>query len=119
MSLYDEIGGDAAIAAVFADYWHRIGTDDVLWPWFARVDSETLRVHLRAYLTVALDGPEHYEGRSMRHAHAGLKVTGEAFDRLVSRLNESLLAVGAGPENILQVDARLTMLRPVIVERES
>ena len=116
MSLYEDIGGDAAITTVIADYWQRVSTDILLSPWFSTIDSTLLRFHLHAYLTIALDGPENYEGRSMRHAHAGLKVTRQAFDLLVVRLGETLAAVGVTPENILRVDARLTMLRPVIVE---
>ncbi|MES2093705.1 MAG: group 1 truncated hemoglobin [Actinomycetota bacterium] len=119
MSLYDEIGGGSAIASVVADFWRRVSTDDALWPWFARAESEALRMHLRAYLAVALDGPEEYGGRSMRIAHVGLGVTGEAFDLMVARLGESLLAIGVDPESIARVDARLAKLRPVIVERES
>ena len=117
MSLYDEIGGDAAIAAVVAEFWHRVSSDDYLWPWFSAIDSDQLSSHLRAYLTVAFDGPEEYEGRSMRHSHAGLRITGAAFDRLLARLSESLVAFGAIPENVARVDARLSLLRPVIVER--
>ena len=116
MSLYEDIGGEAAITTVVADFWHRVSTDILLSPWFSTIDSTLLRFHLNAYLTVALDGPESYEGRSMRHAHAGLRITGEAFDLLVVRLGESLAAVGASPENIKRVDARLSRLRPVIVE---
>ena len=119
MSLYDEIGGDAAIAAVVDDYWHRVNSDELLSPWFSMIDGRQLALHLRAYLTVALDGPEKYEGRSMRRAHAGLSVTGTAFDLAVMHFNESLLAVGARPESIVRMDARLNLLRPVIVERES
>ena len=119
MSLYNEIGGDAAIAAVVTEFWHRLSSDDSLSPWFSAIDGEKLRTHLRAYLTVAFDGPEKYEGRSMRHSHAGLKVTGVAFDHLLALLGESLLAFGTIPENIARVDARLNLLRPVIVERNS
>ncbi|MHC5797746.1 group I truncated hemoglobin [Lacisediminihabitans sp. FW035] len=119
MNLYDEIGGSSAVTAVVEDYWRRVSADEILAPWFSTIDSRQLNFHLRAYLTVALGGPEEYEGRSMRHAHAGLSVTGTAFDLLVTRLNESLLAVGATPESIVKVDARLTLLRPVIVEREA
>ncbi|CAN5262257.1 hypothetical protein BH09ACT2_BH09ACT2_20530 [soil metagenome] len=119
MNLYDEIGGDAAIAAVVSDFWQRVSADELLSPWFSVIDSHRLQFHLHAYLTVALDGPERYEGRSMRNAHAGLRVTGEAFDRLVLRLGESLEEVGAAPENILRVNARLSQLRPVIVDVES
>lgn len=116
MSLYDEIGGNAAITAVVTDLWGRVSTDDLLSPWFPTADSAQRKLHLHAYLMVALDGPEAYEGRSMRHAHAGLSVTGEAFDLLVVKLGESLAVIGANPENIKQVDARLSRLRPVIVE---
>lgn len=119
MSLYDEIGGDAAIVAVVDNFWYRVSSDDHLSPWFSTIDSRQLIPHLRAYLTVALDGPEKYEGRSMRRAHAGLFVTGTAFDLAIEHLNESLLAVGASPESITRVDARLNLLRPVIVEQES
>ena len=119
MSLYDDIGGNVAISAVVSDYWHRISADDLLAPWFSGVDSTKLRAHLHAYLTVALDGPERYEGRSMRNAHVGLRVTGEAFDLFVVRLGETLVAVGASPASILRVDARLSLLRPVIVEVEN
>ena len=119
MSLYDEIGGDAAIAAVVSEFWHRLSSDDSLAPWFSAIDSRKLRGHLRAYLTVAFDGPEKYEGRSMRHSHAGLEVTGAAFDRLLALLGESFLAFGTIPETITRVDARLNLLRPVIVERNS
>ena len=117
MSLYDEIGGDAAIADVVDGFWHRVSSDESLWPWFSAIDSDQLTFHLRAYLSVAFDGPEEYEGRSMRHSHAGLNVTGAAFDRLLARLGESLVAFGTIPENIARVDARLKLLRPVIVER--
>lgn len=119
MSLYDEIGGEATIAAVVTDYWHRVSADDVLSPWFSEIDNRQLAFHLRAYLTVALDGPEKYEGRSMRNAHAGLRITGNAFDLLAHQLRESFIRTGASAENILRVDARLARLRPVIVERES
>lgn len=119
MSLYDQIGGELALSVVVGDFWRRVSGDEVLSPWFAGVDSEVLTMHLHAYLTVALDGPELYEGRSMRHAHAGLKITGTAFDLLVTRLDESLLATGVTPESIRRVNARLGLLRPVIVERES
>jgi hemoglobin len=119
MSLYDDIGGSIAISAVVTEYWHRVTTDDLLSPWFSTIDGTQLKLHLRDYLTVALDGPEVYEGRSMRNAHAGLRITREAFELFVVRLGESLAAVGASPDSILRVDARLTQLRPVIVEVDS
>jgi hemoglobin len=65
MTLYDEIGGEAAVAAVVADWWHRGSTDELLAAWFGGVEPEMFTAHLRAYLAVAFGGPEAYRGRSM------------------------------------------------------
>jgi hemoglobin len=116
MTLYDEIGGDAAITKVVDEYWHGVTADAVLSPWFARADPPTIREHLRAYLAVALGGPEAYEGRSMRHAHSGLRITGDAFDLLLERMADALAAVGASDASIDKVAARLRSLRAVVVE---
>lgn len=118
MSLYEEIGGEAVVFAVVEEYWRRVSVHETLAQWFSGVDGRVLTAHMRAYLAVALDGPEGYDGRSMRHAHFGLKITGPAFDLLVTQLNESLSAAGASALSITQVGARLNRLRPVIVELE-
>lgn len=116
MTLYDEIGGDAAITRVVDEYWHGVTADAVLSPWFAGVDPHSIRAHLRAYLAVALGGPEAYSGRSMRHAHSGLRITGEAFDLLLEQMADALAAVGASEASIDKVAVRLRSLRAVVVE---
>ncbi len=119
MSLYHEIGGDAVISAAVIDLWGRINTDTTLSPWFAHTEGRAFTGNLGDYLTVALGGPERYGGRSMRNAHSGLGITGEAFEVFLQRLGESFAAGGASGDVVQRVDARIRLLRAMIVERRS
>jgi hemoglobin len=116
MSLYDEIGGQPAIDAAVRDFWNRITTDAVLAPLFSEADPNSHSGQLSAYLAVALDGPENYQGRSMRHAHTGMRVSPEAFELVIERMSEALFSVGASAHSVANVVARLSALRPVIIE---
>jgi hemoglobin len=115
MSLYDLLGGEDTISRVVADFYDRVLAHDVTAKWFTKADPVTLQQHLRAYLAVALGGPEHYSGRSMRNAHGKLRVTGEAFDVVLGCFADALAARGVGASAIKQVHARLSALRPVVV----
>ncbi|MES2172085.1 MAG: group 1 truncated hemoglobin [Actinomycetota bacterium] len=116
MTLYDQLGGEAELASVVEDYYSRLTTDGLLAPWFESADDERIRFHLRAYLAVALGGPEGYSGRSMRQAHAGLRITTEAFDIALALLADSLAAAGADTALIDSVVRVVSSLRPVVVQ---
>jgi hemoglobin len=115
MSLYSQVGGEAGIALVVEDFYSRVVADDLLGAWFSATDGESLRRHLRAYLAVALGGPEAYSGRSMRAAHAGLDITGTAFDAVLDRLADSLVAAGVDAALTVRVLRVIATLRPVVV----
>lgn len=116
MSLYDQLGGQRGIAVVVDDFYARMTSDDLLGPWFANADHSGIRFHLRAYLAVALGGPEEYSGRSMRRAHGGLKITGAAFDTVLVRLADSLDAASVDAAILAEVVAVVATLRPVVVQ---
>ncbi len=115
MSLYSQVGGEAGIATVVDDFYARVVADDLLGAWFSAADGEGLRRHLRAYLAVALGGPEGYSGRSMRAAHAGLDITPHAFDAVLDRLADSLTAAGVDAALTVRVLRVIATLRPVVV----
>lgn len=116
MSLYDELGGEPRVAAIADDFYARIVADDLLGAWFTAADHDGIRFHLRAYLSVALGGPEAYNGRSMRRAHAGLHITGTAFDTVLVRLADALAAASVRPPLVSEVVAVVGTLRPVVVQ---
>ncbi|MCU1415181.1 MAG: group 1 hemoglobin [Microbacteriaceae bacterium] len=116
VTLYEQLGGEAGIATVVEDFYARLVADDLLAPWFEGADDDRIRFHLRAYLAVALGGPEGYTGRSMRQAHAGLKITGTAFATALDRLADSLRAAGAEEASVTRVVAIVGSLKPVVVQ---
>jgi hemoglobin len=116
MTIYDELGGDRALALVVSEFYERVSSDEITAFWFRNVaNPETFKSHLGAYLAVVLDGPERYVGRSMRHAHAGLDITPAAFDSMLARLAESFNFAGMEPELVAKVHSRLQRLQAAIV----
>src|SRR2546428_9847066 len=87
MSLYDEIGGEASIDAALDKFYPKILGDPRVSFLFAGVDMARLRKHARAFLTMAFGGPNQYEGRDLRNAHAHARGQG---------LNDALFAVFMG-----------------------
>jgi hemoglobin len=69
MSLYEELGGDAAISAALDAFYVKIFADPRMSPYFEDIDMARLKGHARAFLTVAFGGPDHYTGRDLRAAH--------------------------------------------------
>ena len=115
MTLYDRVGGDDAIAAAVDGFYERVVTDPTLSAWFEGVDLTTLKAHQRAFLAVGLGGPEQYEGRSMRNAHAGLAITNEAFTTTLGHLADTLRDLGVDPEVLRQIVRRIELMRAAIV----
>jgi hemoglobin len=71
------------------------------------------------FLTAALGGPDAYEGRDMRAAHAHLHITDTDFGLFLEHLAETLTELGTTPERIAQVLEALAPLRLEIVSAPS
>jgi hemoglobin len=93
-SLYDRLGGSAAVHAVANGLVDRILLDARVNKWFAHAASSpenaaAYKAKLYDFVCQATGGPCQYGGRDMVTAHKGRGVTGEAFDAVV----EDLVAV--------------------------
>lgn len=119
MSLYDDIGGAPAISLAVSVFYHRVVADESLARWFGDVDLDRLVAHQRAFLTVALGGPDLFTGRQMHAAHGGLGITDEAFDAVIEHLAYALLDVGLSHEQVTGVIAGIAPLRDDIVDEST
>ena len=117
-SVYDQIGGKAAVSAAVDGLYERLLADPALAPYFADTDMERQKRHMRAFMAVALGGADIYGGRDMGRAHAHLAVTHDAFDRVVAHLVDTLASLGVPVEIIEAIGAKLAPLRAQIVTAE-
>lgn len=116
MTLYDELGGAGAVAAVVDRFYENVLGDPELVGYFGETDMGRLKAHQRAFVTTALGGPGGYGGRGMRQAHAGREITGEAFDAVVGHLATALVDCGATLDQVSRVAELLAPLRSDIVQ---
>lgn len=116
MSIYESIGGSAAVSAAVDLFYDKVLADPVLVPYFTATDMSKQKTHMRAFLAVALGGPSIYAGRDMSAAHAGRGITNEAFDHVVDHLVATLTELGVPAEIIGEIGAKLAPLRGDVVE---
>lgn len=115
MSTYETIGGDDWVTDAVQKFYARLTSDPDLAVFFESADVVQLEVRQRMFLTAALGGPDAYEGRDMRAAHAHLKITEDDFDLFIENLAESLTELGTPSERIAEVLDALAPLRLEIV----
>jgi hemoglobin len=89
-SLYQRLGGRAAITAVVNDFVGNVARDKRINRFFANTDIPRLKRLLVQQICAGSGGPCRYEGRSMREAHRGLGIRNADFDALVEDLVRSL-----------------------------
>lgn len=98
-SLYDRLGGEAALKAVVEDFvgraagnpkvnFFRKGTDKEWKPQPADVDM--LKKRLVQLLGAVTGGPQKYEGKDMKSLHAGMKITSAEFGAIAGDLKATL-----------------------------
>jgi len=96
-SLYDQLGGEEAIDAAVDKFYEKVLADDRVNGFFKGVDMDRQRAMQKAFLTFAFGGPNAYEGRDLRAAHAHLVARGlndTHFDVILEHLGGTLKELG-------------------------
>jgi len=114
-SIYESIGGRAAVEAVVSGFYERVFADPVLEPYFEGVDRDALYAHQVQFISAVAGGPVSYEGADMRAAHEGMGITEEAFGRVATCLAEALRENGVGEENAEAILEEVGALEPDVV----
>jgi hemoglobin len=118
-TLYERLGGAAAITAVIDDFVARCAGDSRINPKFARTDVGRLKAMLVEQVSSATGGKVQYTGRSMSETHRGMGVTAGEFDALVEDLVATLNKFDVPEQGRTELLAILGPLRGDIVEVES
>jgi len=102
-SLYERIGGDAAVNAAVDIFYRKVLADDRISKFFEGVDMDKQSAKQKAFLTMALGGPSNYTGEDMRKGHAHLVAKGldnSHFDAVMENLGATLTELGVPNELI-------------------
>ena len=86
MSVYENLGGAAAVDAAVDIFYRKVLMDDRISHFFDTVDMEAQHSKQKAFLTMAFGGPNNYSGKDMRAAHKHLNLTEEHFNAVAENL---------------------------------
>ena len=112
-SLYERLGGSAAITAVTRAFEDRAAKDARINQKFARTNLARLTKEFVDQLCQDTGGPCTYTGLSMREAHSNMGVTGGEFDAFMDDLVATLDGFNVGKA---EQDELLSLLRPMRAE---
>ena len=107
-SLYERIGGDAAVNAAVDVFYRKVLADDRINQFFEGVDMDKQSAKQKAFLTMAFGGPNNYTGEDMRKGHAHLVEKGlnnSHFDAVMENLGATLTELGVPAELISEAAA--------------
>lgn len=107
-SLYDRIGGEAAVNAAVDIFYRKVLSDNRINKFFEGVDMDKQAAKQKAFLTVALGGPNKYSGKDMRDGHAHLVKHGlndSHFDAVIENLGATLTELKVPNELIAEAAA--------------
>ncbi len=120
MSLYEQLGGQAAVDAAVDIFYRKVLSDDSISHFFEGVDMEYQAAKQKAFLTMVFGGPNNYSGVDMRKAHARLVQTGlndAHFDAVVGHLGGTLKELGVEDALIGQVAGIAESVRDDVLGR--
>lgn len=120
MSVYDEIGGAAAVEAAVDVFYRKVLSDERISHFFDTTDMDAQAAKQRAFITMALGGPNHYTGQDMRTAHAPMVKNGLGdvhFDAVLEHLGATLLELGVAGPTVSAIAGQLEGLRHDVLSR--
>src|SRR5688572_31654468 len=117
-SLFERLGGEAAIEAAVVGFYERVMSDPTLAPFFDGLDMGAQIKKQIAFMTMAFAGPNRYSGRDLRTAHARLVERGlndGHFDSVQSHLRTTLEELGVDAPTIAEIANIVESTRPDIL----
>lgn len=119
-SLYDRLGGQAAMDAAVDIFYRRVLADAYISRFFEGVDMGRQAAKQKAFLTMVFGGPNNYTGKDMREGHRHLLKMGlddSHFDHVLAHLRSTLAELGVGEAGIVEVIDLAETTRADVLDR--
>ncbi|TDJ45443.1 MAG: group 1 truncated hemoglobin [Gammaproteobacteria bacterium] len=107
-SLYESIGGAAAVDAAVDLFYEKVLADEWISGYFETVNMARQRNKQKAFLTFAFGGQNNYTGKDMRKAHAHMNLSEGDFDAVLENLGAALQELNV-PEDLIARAAAVAM----------
>ena len=121
MSLYDEIGGKAAVDAAVDVFYEKVLADPTINGFFSDIDMTAQRRKQKAFFTILFRGESDNTDAYMRKAHAKLVaedgLSDAHFDAVAGHLNATLEELSVKPELIETVMTTAAGMRDAVLNR--
>lgn len=117
-SLYQKLGGKAAIDAAVEAFYVKVLADNRVKHFFDDINMTKQRRKQKEFLSAAFGGPIPWTGKDMRKAHANLPGLNEThFNAIAENLKSTLLDLKIKPELIDQVMAIAGSVKEDVLNR--
>lgn len=116
-SLYQKLGGKAAIDAAVEAFYVKVLADERVKHFFDDISMTKQRAKQKAFLSSALGGPVPWTGKDMRKAHASLDLKEEHFNAIAENLIATLKDLKVSQELINQVIAIVATTKDDVLNR--
>ncbi len=118
MTLYEKLGGSAAVDAAVDIFYRKVLMDDRINFYFEGVDMDRQAAKQKAFLTMVLGGPHNYTGKDMREGHKHLKGLNDShFNAVVENLGATLKELGVSDADIATVAGIAESVRNDVLNR--
>ena len=119
-SLYERIGGEAAVDAAVDIFYRKVLSDDRVNGFFDDVDMEGQIAKQKGFLTMVFGGPNNYTGKDMREGHKNLVANGlndSHVDAIIELLGATLKELGVADEDITEIAGVANSVRDDVLNR--
>ncbi len=116
MTLYERLGGEAAITAVVDGMYNKIFYDPELADFFRKTDKDHQKAMQKMFLMHVLGAGSGYSGKNMADAHKGRGIGNKEFDLVCGHVVSTMKELGVSEELIQEVAGLLLPLRPECTE---
>jgi len=120
-SLYDQLGGEAAIGAAVDIFYRRVLSDAYVKVFFEGTDMVKQAAKQKAFLTMVFGGPNNYTGLDMREGHKHMVekmgLNDSHFEHILAHLRSTLAELGVGEEKVAEIIAIADSVREDVLNR--
>lgn len=106
-SLFEQVGGDQAIAKLIHEFYDRVIADPELKPFFRHTSMDKLRRMQHEFFSAALDGPITYTGKPLGYVHHGRGITKHHFALYVGHLIQTLKSLEIDEQHVQDIISRI------------